>query len=152
MENSMEVLLINMTTIRSSNFIPGYLSEENENTILNICIPYSLKNYLQQPRHGNNLSVPQWPEWIKKMWCTYNRILFNHKKEGSLAICNNMDWLGGHSLVAQTVNNLPSVQETRVWSLGREDPLEKQMATHATILAWRIPWTDEPGGLQSMIS
>ena len=83
---------------------------------------------------------------------TYSRILFHQKKEESLAICNNMDWLWGHSLVAQTVNNLPSVHKTRVWSLGREDSLEKRMATHSTILAWRIPWTEEPGGLQSMVS
>ena len=47
------------------------------------------------------------------------------------------------------VKNLPAVQETRVRSLGREDPLEKGMATHSSILAWRIPWTEEPGGLQS---
>ena len=52
--------------------------------------------------------------------------------------------------VAQMVNNLPKVQETRVWSLGQEDPLEKGMATHYSILAWRIPWTEKPGGLQSM--
>ena len=44
----------------------------------------------------------------------------------------------------------PAMQETRVLSLGREDPLEKEMATHSSILAWRIPWTEEPGGLQSM--
>ena len=48
------------------------------------------------------------------------------------------------------VKNLPAMQETRVWSLGQEDPLEKEMATHASILAWRIPQTEEPGGLQSM--
>ena len=54
------------------------------------------------------------------------------------------------SLVAQMVKNLPKVQETRVQSLAREDPLEKGMATHSSILAWRIPWTEEPGGLQSM--
>ena len=48
------------------------------------------------------------------------------------------------------VNNLPAVHETQVQSLGREDPLEKGMATHSSILAWRIPWTEEPGGLQSM--
>ena len=47
--------------------------------------------------------------------------------------------------------NLPAMQGTRVQSLGREDPLEKEMATHSSILAWRIPWT-EPGGLQSMWS
>ena len=54
------------------------------------------------------------------------------------------------SLVAQSVKNLPAVQETRVQSLGWEDPLEKEMATHSNILAWKISWTEEPGGLQSM--
>ena len=53
-------------------------------------------------------------------------------------------------LLAQMVNNLPAMQETCIWSLGWEDPLEKGMATHSNILAWRIPWTEEPGGLQSM--
>ena len=60
-------------------------------------------------------------------------------------ICN-----GWASLVAQTVKNLPAIQKTWVRSLGREDALEKEMATHPNILAWRIPWTEEPGGLQSM--
>ena len=52
--------------------------------------------------------------------------------------------------MAQTVKNLPAMQETHVQSLGREDALEKGMATHSSILAWEIPWTVEPGGLQSM--
>ena len=52
------------------------------------------------------------------------------------------------SLVAQTVNNLPAVWESRVLSLGQEDPLEEGMATHSSILALRIPWTEEPGGSQ----
>ena len=56
------------------------------------------------------------------------------------------------SLVAQTVKNLPAVQETQVQSLGQEDSLEKGVATHFGILAWRIPWTEEPGGLKSMRS
>ena len=51
------------------------------------------------------------------------------------------------SLVAQLVKNPPAMQETWVPSLGREDPLEKGMATHSSLLAWRIPWTEEPGGL-----
>ena len=51
------------------------------------------------------------------------------------------------SLVAQRVKNLPATQETWVRSLGREDPLEEEMATHSSILAWEIPWTEEPGGL-----
>ena len=54
--------------------------------------------------------------------------------------------------VAQTVKNPPAVWETWVWSLGWEDPLEKQKATHSSILAWRIPWTEDPGGLKSMVS
>ena len=54
------------------------------------------------------------------------------------------------SLVAQMIKNLPAMRETRVWSLGWEDPLEKGMATHSSILAWRISWTEEPGGLQYM--
>ena len=53
-------------------------------------------------------------------------------------------------LVVQTVKHLPAMQETRIQSLGREDPLEKEMATQYSILAWEIPWTQEPGGLQSM--
>ena len=53
-------------------------------------------------------------------------------------------------LVAQTVKNLPATQEAWVQSLGQEDPLEKVMATHSGILAWRISWTEEPGGLQSL--
>ena len=55
-----------------------------------------------------------------------------------------------YSLVAQRVKNLPTMQETWVQSLAWEDSLEKGMATHSGIVAWRIPWTEEPGGVQSM--
>ena len=55
-----------------------------------------------------------------------------------------------YSLVAQRLKHLPAMWETWVRSLGWEDPLEKEMATHSSILAWRISWTEEPGGLQSM--
>ena len=58
----------------------------------------------------------------------------------------------GVSFIAQLVKNLPAVQETQVRSLGWEDPLEKEMATHFSILAWRIPWTEELSRLQSMES
>ena len=60
---------------------------------------------------------------------------------------DNMDRL--NSLVAQSVRSPPAVQETRVQSLGGEEPPEKEMATHSSILTWRISWTEEPGGLQS---
>ena len=56
----------------------------------------------------------------------------------------------GSSLVAQKLTRLPEMQESRLQSLGREDPLEKEMSTHSSILAWRIPWMEEPGGIQSM--
>ena len=55
------------------------------------------------------------------------------------------------SLLAQMVKNLPAMHETRVQALGQEDSLEKGMAAHSSILAWRLPWTEEPGGLQSMV-
>ena len=54
------------------------------------------------------------------------------------------------SLVAQRLKRLPGMRETWVRSLGREDPLQKEMTTHSSTLAWRIPWREEPGGLQSM--
>ena len=73
--------------------------------------------------------------------------------QGSLVCCSPC----GHKeldtfLVAQLVKTLPAMQETWVRSLGWEDPLEGEMATHSSIPAWRIPWTEEPGGLQSMES
>ena len=69
------------------------------------------------------------------------------KKKKKLFIIFNVGFCA--SLVTQTVKNLPAMQETQVQFLGREDTLEKGMATHSSILAWRIPWTEEPGGLQS---
>ena len=72
----------------------------------------------------------------------------------SLWVCKESDtteWLHFKvSLVAQTVKRLPAMWETQVRFLGQEDPLEKEMAIHSNILAWRIPWTEEPGGLQSI--
>ena len=59
---------------------------------------------------------------------------------------NQQSWV---SLVAQTVKSMPTIQETQVQSLGQEDPLEKEMATHSSILAWKVPWMEEPGGLYS---
>ena len=65
--------------------------------------------------------------------------------------CDFIYQYGFSSLLAQMLKNMPAIQETWVWSL-QADPLEKEMATHSSILAWRIPWTEEPGGLQSMWS
>ena len=65
-----------------------------------------------------------------------------------LGFCNSAQWTA--SLLAQSVKNLPAIQKTWVRFLDQEDTLEKEMATHSSILAWRIPWTEEPCGLQSM--
>ena len=59
---------------------------------------------------------------------------------------------GGSFLVSGAVKYLPAMQKTTAWFLGLEDPLEKRMATHSSILAWRIPWTEQPGGIQSIWS
>ena len=65
-------------------------------------------------------------------------------------VAKSWTWLMWASLVAKPVKNPPAMQETQVWSLDQEDPLEKWMATYSSILAWRIPWTEEPGRLQFM--
>ena len=65
-------------------------------------------------------------------------------------ILNSFTKYQGASLIAQSVKNLPAMQETQVQFLGQEGPLEKEMAAYSSILAWTIPWTEEPGGLQSM--
>ena len=70
------------------------------------------------------------------------------RPETSLTPANSMGSVPG-PLVAQLVKNPPAMQETWVQSLGREDPLEEGMATHSNILAWRIPWTEDPTGLES---
>ena len=85
-----------------------------------------------------------------KMWNAdpETRLLLNWTKYCGCCCCSVIpSWA---SLLAQIVKNLPAMQETRVQSLGQEDPLEEEMATHSSTLAWRIPWTEVPGRLQSM--
>ena len=76
------------------------------------------------------------------------------KRESSYTVGGNKyklsPWGIGASLVAQMVKHLPAMRETWVQSMGWEDPLEKEMATHSSTLAWKIPWTEDPGRLQSM--
>ena len=79
-----------------------------------------------------------------------DRIWFNFPLSIALSICFPLWVVFGASLVAQRLKHLPAMWETWVRSLGREDALEKEMATHSSILAWRISWAEEPGGLQSM--
>ena len=78
-------------------------------------------------------------EKIRKKLNQGPKVLFQPRPKGTLA-----------SLMAQVVKNLPAMQETQVRSLGLEDPLDKEMATHSNILAWEIPWIEEPGELQPM--
>ena len=93
--------------------------------------------------------------WALKNWCLWTVVL--EKTLEGVGLRLHKDGLISSrfcviraSLVAQRLKGLPAMQETWVRSLGQEDLLEKEMATHSSILAWRIPWTEEPGGLQSM--
>ena len=121
------------------------------------CLRYLF--YKQAPEWNENRILTRWPhllvycsvihraqtwrqpkcpsrdEWIKNRFIC-DGILFSHKEYAP-------------SLLAQTIKNLPAMQETWVWSLGWEDPRKKEMVTHSSIPAWRIPWTENPGGLQS---
>ena len=94
----------------------------------------------------NDLSVRYWSLIfsLKNTACPISRTDFSFTDDCKLAVQLIA------SLMAQTVKNLPEMQETWIQSLGWDDPLEKEMATHSSILAWRTPWTEEPGGLQSM--
>ena len=79
-----------------------------------------------------------------------NSLPLSHQGSLPLRVLNVWPYICGTSLVAQRLKRLPPMRDTRVRSLGREDPLEKEMVTHSSILAWRIPWMEKPGGLQSM--
>ena len=72
------------------------------------------------------------------------------RRQAGLLVTGKHVAISGVSLVAQKEKNPPTIHETQVRSLDQKDPLEKGMATHSSILAWRIPWTEEPGGPQSM--
>ena len=101
-----------------------------KNVILFINLVWHLKDDL----HSTN----RWLESLEQndWWWTLNKYRTKAKTQAPL--------------VAQTVKSLPAIQETQVWSLGGEDPLEKGMTTHSSILAWKIPWTKEPGRVQFM--
>ena len=80
------------------------------------------------------------------------RLFSSSSKQGLHFSCSTRAFYccGFSSLVAQTVKRLSTMRETQVWALGWEDPLEKEMAIHSSTIAWKIPWTEEPGRLQSM--
>ena len=97
------------------------------------------------PTQGSNQGLPH---------CRHTLYQLSH--QGSFIMEKNIKnnvwvciYITGAFLVASAAKNLPAIQETQVWSLGQEDPLEEGMATHSSILAWKIPWTEETGRLQS---
>ena len=92
------------------------------------------------------------PGYLERL-TMYRRTVFHYKhkfEEGNSGGLKNAVQLLETSLVAQMVKRLSAMQKTQVHSLGWEDPLEKEMATHSSTLAWKIPWTEEPDRLQSM--
>ena len=102
-----------------------------------------VRSYLTPPTKMNSRSIKE----VKHKSWSYKP---HRRKPRGKASWHWMSWsLLGASLVAQMVKNLPTWRETQVQSLDWEDPLEKGMAIHSSILAWRIPWTEELGGLQS---
>ena len=113
-----------------------------------------------QEKKEEEMSKLKFSGSVGRTMCFLICLLYSHpflpesSKLASMSLIIQLTW--GHythsaillaSLMTQTVKNQPAMQETEVWSLGHEDPLEKGMATHSNILAWRIPWTEEPGGL-----
>ena len=93
-------------------------------------------------------------EWIKKLRMYMYVCVYTHTQRSIIQSLKKKEILPFAtiyvSLVVQMVKRLPTMRETQVQSLGREYLLEKEMATHSSILAWEIPWMEEPGGLQSM--
>ena len=96
----------------------------------------------------NNLVVPSPSVCVLQTAHSHLRLVFCPIHQGKCSCLHFTD--GETTLVAQMVKNLPAVKKIQVRSLGGEDLLEKGMATHSSILAWRIPWAEEPGGLQSI--
>ena len=84
-----------------------------------------------------------------RIWTKLN-LINAYKENRSSTIQGQKHLMGPQPLVAKRVKHLPTMRETWVRSLGWEDPLEKEMATHSSTLAWKIPWTEKPGRLQSM--
>ena len=110
-----------------------------------------LKHFISMGRKGNRVAEVR-VRTLEKGWEMTGHPRGKLCSEAGLAQELNIRYLTHHraSLVAQWVKNLPAVQEIQVRSLGWEDPLEKEMVTHSSTLAWRIPWMEKSGGLQSM--
>ena len=117
------------TTVWCNNSIPRHILRENHNS----------KRFMHPSIHCStiyncqNMEATETEEWINKMWY----------------VCVCMCVCVYSAIPHSSVVNLPAMQDTWVWFLGWEDPLQKEMATYSSILAWRIPWTEETGRLQS---
>ena len=120
-----------------SRSISSYQDKVIEHEVGKWCVQTALQCSSEQLQHTNSSQ----PDTNTSAYCGSRVVL--HVLTGT----TSRIWA---SQVALVVKNPPAMQETWVQSLGWEDPLEKGMATHSSILAWRIPWTEEPGGLQSM--
>ena len=116
-----------------------------------VCKMNMLKTIVKWPSFGTELQVDSKTSFksnISMMECVINIDFFTSIYQLICCLTNTLEFRT--SLVAHSVKRMPTMQETRVQSLGQEDLLEKEMATHCSILAWKIPWTEQPGGLQSM--
>ena len=121
-----------------------------------ICIKYSLgiSNFLEEICRLSHFVVFLYLFALitEKGFLSLLAVLWNSAFKCIQTLHSNLQIIQYDSLVVQMVKNLPVVQETWLRSLGQKDPLKKELATHSSILTWRIPWTEEPGGLQSMES
>ena len=126
---------------QTSNKMKGLFHVHPCSSWLNIVKVPALSKLLYRPSHPNQDS--------KKLFCGYQQTDSKFKQKDKRS---KTAWYYERraSLAAQRLKHLPAMQETWVRSLGQEDPLDKEMATHSNILAWRIPWRKEPGRLQSM--
>ena len=135
MVTDLKTAYISVITLSTQSSCPSTVHLSNIDAIL------SVFNW-----NGKKLSVNLYFQAVLRLWDLNSFRTFGLKQY--LRTFSAFKQLA--SLVAQTVKNLPAMWETLVWSLGQEDPLEKGMATHSSILAWKIPRTQAPGGLQSM--
>ena len=121
---------------------PGY--EANETVLMRWLVVYLL-SHIQHFLNPTDCSLPD--SSVYGISQGKNTGVSCHSLHQGIFPAQELNW---HLLlVAQRLKHLPPIQETRVGSLGGEDPLEKEMATHSSVLAWRIPWTETPGRLQS---
>ena len=132
---------------RSEGYIGENVKDKLENMMVNRCV-IKLKSFCTaEETIGKMKTAHRMGEMIA------NGVANDSTNKGLITkIYKQLMWFNQDFPVAQMVNNLPAIQETRVQSLGREDALEEVMATHSSILVWRIPWTEETGMLQSMES